>query len=350
MNENEAPKKGKKKAVILAAAAGLVVLIAAVAAFFLLRNPDYRTMQVYQLDGGAQVEREGVGTVTPYVNMMLESGDRASTMDDGWLYLLLDSNKYLLAEPNTRFAIQASGTRANSRTRLDLEAGALVSHITEPLSDRSSYEVYTPNSVMAVRGTSFRVEVWFDDEGVSHTVLQVVEGIVEVHLLYPDGTVGDEARQFVQGTTVSIWGDAETSDYDGVADEVDYYSMQIPTLEFLKIGLYRGAVGIGGVGGIDLLEEGGGTVVIGGRIDLPENDSADRDSYDITEDELDEIIRLKQTLFTVTFVVDGQPFASQTVLFDHTAAAPLILPTAAGRWDFDFAQPIREDTEIPWIR
>lgn len=297
-----------KKAVILAAAA-LVVLGTAVG---LLVGRGYRTIQIYELVGEAALTREGE-QLTPYVNMQLKSGDRAETFADSFLYLRMDNDKYMLAEPETVFSLEASGSPRSSRTQIHLEAGAVVNHITRPLSAASSYVVTTPNSTMAVRGTSFRVYVWYDAAGLSHTLLQVFEGVVEVHLLYPDGRIGEEGRLFRAGETASIWGSSEDADYDEETAGIDYYKLEIRTLEFLKIGIGQPVTG-----------------------------------YDVTDSEVDEIIKLKQTVFQVRFVVGGQVFGTQSVLFDHTASPPLLTPAAGGAWDFDFDTPIRADTDIPW--
>lgn len=297
----------------IAIGAVVAVLVAvAVAVFFMLQS-GYRTIQVYDVDGQVEVDRPGTGVTAPYINMMLESGDKAATMVDGWLYLIMDSDKYMLAEPNTRFSLEASGTITDSITRLNLEQGALVSHITKPLSDKSLYEVTTPNSVMAVRGTSFRVEVWYDEDGVSHTKLQVFEGVVEVRLLYPDDSLDDEVRLVKAGQTITMWGDDRTSEYDEFVDEIDYISLEIKTLEFLKIGIGEGF-----------------------------------DEYDITIPDVDDIIALKQTYFEVKFTVDGETFGTQSILFDNLASEPTMRPKSSGSWDFDFDTPIREDTEVQW--
>ena len=299
----------------IAAAGAAVVVIAAIVAVFIFLNQDgYRTIQVFEVDGEVEIDRPGFGKTLPYSNMMLESGDKTTTMEDGWLYLIMDSDKYELAEPKTRFTLEASGTIKNSLTRLTLEEGALVTHITKPLSDQSSFEVYTPNSVMAVRGTSFRVEVWYDDDGVSHTKLQVFEGIIEVHLLYPDGSLSEEGRLVYAGQTVTIWGDSTTSDYDKIEDEIDYVSLLIPTLEFLKIGIAEGY-----------------------------------DVYNITIPDVDDIIALKSTYFDVNFTNDGEVFGTQSILYDHLAIEPTMRPTKNGSWDFDFNTPIHGPTEVKWI-
>lgn len=304
----------KEGRLAVGAIAGVVaILVALGAVFFLVRgDDDYRTIKVYRVDGTVELDRPGVGVSAPYENMLLQNDDRVATMADGWLYLLMDESKYLLAEPETVFSLQASGTKASNQTRLSLEAGALVSHITVPLDSESSYEVSTPNSVMAVRGTSLRVYLWYDADGVSHTVLQVFEGAVKVHLVYPDGSLSEE-RIFSAGQTAYIWGDSVTSDYDASLDDIDYYDLDIETLEFLKVGIGEGL-----------------------------------DGYTLTIPDVDEIIRLKQTYFTVRFLVGSRVFGTQQVLFDHCAVEPTLRPEASGRWDFDFSTCIRQDTDVYW--
>lgn len=294
--------------------AGVAVAIAVIAAAFFFRHQDgYRTIQVYEVDGEVEVDRPGFGITLPYANMMLENGDKSATMEDGWLYLIMDSDKYQLAEPATRFTLEASGTSLNSLTRLTLEQGALVTHLTKPLSEQSSYEVHTPNSVMAVRGTSFRVEVWYDEKGVSHTKLQVFEGVIKVHLLYPDGRLSEEGRLVYAGQTVTIWGDSTTSDYDHVSDKIDYLELKIPTLEFLKIGINEGY-----------------------------------DEYNVTVPDVDDFILLKQSYFDVKFTYNGKLFGMQSVQYDHLASKPTMQPTENGSWNFDFKTPIHGDTEVKW--
>ena len=277
------------------------------------KKEGFRTIQVYQLEGKAEVTRKNQGTLEPYVNMMLQNGDEGKTFEDSYLYLKMDEDKYLLAEPLTQFHLEATGSAKNSRTKIEIAEGAVVSHITEPLSEKSSYEVKSPNSTMAVRGTSFRVYVWYDENGISHTVLEVFEGTVEVRLIYPDGSVSSESKKFTVGQTVSIWGNSETSDYDYVGDSIDYYTLDIPTLEFLKIAI------------------------------------KDLEKYNITIPAVDEIIKIKQTYFDVIFKVGEEEFGRQSVLCDHFAHEPAFRPTLAGKWDFDFATPIRGKVEILWI-
>lgn len=303
-----AGKAGSRLLVFFIAAAVLLTLGSGMLG--LLRS-GYRTVQLYQLDGEAELVRADA-PMKPYVGMMLQNADRVSTFAESYLYLKMDDDKYLLAEPETRFTLVSEGSRSDARTKIRLDEGTIVNHIVVPLLDQASYEITTPNSTMAIRGTSFRVSVWYDETGLSHSRLQVFEGTVETHLVYPDGTLSRESRFFTAGQAVTIWGSSATSDYDLVEDGIDYYALEIPTLEFLHIG-------VDGLPG-----------------------------YDISREELDAILALKRTRFAVTFRAGGQVFAKQAVLWNHCAQEPTLKPSASGRWDFDFTAPITEDVEVLW--
>ena len=294
---------------------GGALLLAAIGVilFFVLRQQDYRVVKVYNVEGSATITRDGLGTVTPYENMLLQNEDRGNTFEDGYLYLNLDDDKYALAEPDTSFALEATGTSSNSRTRFNLEKGALVFHVTKQLSRKSTFEVTTPNSTMAIRGTSFRVLLLYDESGVSHTYLEVFEGVVEIRLRYPDGSISEEAVLVEKGQMVSVWGNDETSDFDRMFEEIDYYELEIPTLVFLKLGINE------------------------------------LDGYAVTIPEVDEIIERKQSYYNVFFMANGNVFGTQSVLYGNLASVPTLMPTQNGYWAYDFGEPIREETTIQWI-
>ena len=53
----------------------------------------------------------------------------------------------------------AEGTAANSRTRIAVAEGTVITEVQNKLSGDSSFDVVTPNSTMAIRGTSTYSEV-----------------------------------------------------------------------------------------------------------------------------------------------------------------------------------------------
>ncbi|MDO5775890.1 MAG: FecR family protein [Eubacteriales bacterium] len=177
------------------------------------KNEAYRSISVYKLTGSADVDRENIGKLFAYVNMQLISKDKVSTAKQTELYLKLDDDKYIMAESDTQFNIIAEGTKKNSKTKIELKKGSIVNRIDNKLEEGASYEVSTPNSTMAVRGTKFKISVDLDADGSSHTVLSVYDGNVETRLVSPNGVVGEPV--FIgPGKQVRIGGNANNSYFE----------------------------------------------------------------------------------------------------------------------------------------
>lgn len=170
------------------------VAVIAVAMIVLLSNREetFRSILVYDVEGNAVIERETVGSMDAAENLYLESGDRVSVAADSSMRMKLDDDKYVMAEANTIFSVEAEGTDADSRTKICLEQGAITNEIQHPLSEGSQYETSTPNSVMAVRGTIYRVELYVDENGDQNTKLCCFQGKVGTKPILPDGTCGEE--------------------------------------------------------------------------------------------------------------------------------------------------------------
>lgn len=60
---------------------------------------------------------------------------------------------------NTVKRFYATGNERNSKTGIDLLNGAITCEVRKKLNSNSTYEINTPNSTMAVRGTTVRAEV-----------------------------------------------------------------------------------------------------------------------------------------------------------------------------------------------
>ncbi len=175
-------------------AAGAVLLLAAVvAACVLCFSPKgYRLIQIYAVQGEARLYRESVGELEAYENLMLQAQDILSTGEGGSVRLKLDEDKYLLVEENSEIQIAASGDSGNSKTEIQLRKGAVTSELQNKLSETSSYQVAAPNSVMAVRGTVYRVEASVNEAGEPVTGAMVLEGTVAFRPVMEDGSLGEE--------------------------------------------------------------------------------------------------------------------------------------------------------------
>jgi len=341
----------------------------------------YRMIQVLEVLGTVSVERVSVGTMDAYEGMRLESGDNITVGAESWLKIKMDEDKYALVEPGSVLRLEASGSSADSKTILHLEAGAVSSRLEEKLSEASSYEVNTPNSTMAVRGTVFRVEVTVDEDDVSISNVSVYGGSVAARLLYPDGTMDGEQKAvlLVDGTGAQVWGNDVLSRYVTTDAEPGLDDLRLKTLEFLQEARDAGQ---------DLkisqeeLEE-----LITAMEQEPEPSEESVKPVEETTAATEEPQKptegttptttptnprpttpatppateppaanpsptdppaTEPVQYTVTFRYGGANFATQIVLRNATAEVPKLQPTASGSWNFDFTTPITQDTVIVW--
>lgn len=203
-------------------------------------NEEYRNIRISECSGTVQVERSDTGVLEAYTGMMLQSEDILTTGEESYLYLKLDEDKYAMLEPESRARLVASGNSQDSKTSIYLEKGAIVNRLDVDLSADSVYEVNTPNSTMAVRGTNFRIEVRSDENGTSYTDVSVYEGTVACRLIHPDGSVDEEAVSGTGGNGIQIKGDGEDSVYIVIDGTIDYEELPVETLEFLEAVMKEG--------------------------------------------------------------------------------------------------------------
>ena len=218
--------------------AAVVAVIATIAVFLVMRfersDDAYRSIQIYEVEGTASVDREGIGAMEAVENLYLESGDRITVSGGSYMRLKLDDDKYILVEENSVLSIEAEGTKQDSLTTIRLEQGAVTNEIRNPLSEKSTYEVITPNSVMAVRGTVFRVAISSDENGVLYTKVDTFEGAVGVSRILPDGSIQEEDAQIPGGNEVIVYMDEQITEYLSAPQEIRYEELPVQTLSFLK--------------------------------------------------------------------------------------------------------------------
>ncbi len=299
---------GKKKAFIIAVIALAVLAVAATVIFLkVFKKDEYRILKVFEFEGVAKVVRDQIGEIEPYVNMVLESGDDI-TLESGKMCLQADEDKYIYLEEGTEIVLKASGNSASSKTTIELLDGAITNDIQNKLLNESTYEINTPNSTMSVRGTVFRVYVYYKD-GVKYTKVSVFDGKVTTRLKYKDGTFSDKTVDVEKGKEVLIYEDDKTTDYVSDPTDIDYSDLPDYVLELL----------------IGVIDE--------GRELIP------------TREELEALL---SKIVTVRFMYKGQEFGTQTVAKGGKAVRPKLKPAESGDWNFDFSKTIEEDTVIEW--
>lgn len=215
MSEKKSAFLSRKLILCIAAA---VCAVIAVIVFFALRarSTGYRDISVFEISADGVVSRNGE-ELSVYQGMKLQNGDNLKVTGEGFLRLLLDQDKYVSLEPGTEINLTVSGNDTDSHTQIELVAGRILNEIDSKLSENSSYEITTPASVMAVRGTAFYVSCEPDGSG-SYTVdLAVLDGTV--------GTTasGAETEQFVEaGEAAQLFGNEDGAQVTYINEPISY--------------------------------------------------------------------------------------------------------------------------------
>lgn len=300
----------RKVIAIIAGAAVAVVAAAVILAVVLQKKDSYRLLKLFEFEGTGMVSRESKGDITPYTNMVLESGDKVS-LDTGIMTIQADDDKFIHLDEHTTIQLVASGTSANSKTSIEILEGGITSDIRNKLSADSSYEINTPNSAMSVRGTVFYSYV-YEIDGVKYTRICCFDGEVATKLSYINGTTSEEEVYVPMGKEVIIYEDGTTTAYlYPDPQDIDYSTLPRDELEKLK-------------------------------------NMIDKDGLklSITSPEL---TRLLEGPYYITFVYDGIEFGTQEVERGDLVQIPFLSPSVTGAWDYDFDEPVERDITIEWL-
>ncbi|MBO4845538.1 MAG: FecR domain-containing protein [Lachnospiraceae bacterium] len=208
MEEKSFWKSKKGKAVIIA----VILIIICIIIALLLRKDGYRSIAVEQVSGTVNVVGEkNNGKV--YKGQRLYSGDDVSVLESSDLTLCVDNDKYIYADHDTHFKLEASSPKESSKIKIVVDRGSELSEITAKLAVDDSYEVDTPNSTMSVRGTTFRVTVYHCEDGFVYTLLEVSEGRVLTRLKTRTGEYNGVEKEFGPGESALIRGNDDLSEF-----------------------------------------------------------------------------------------------------------------------------------------
>jgi len=216
-----------------------VGVVAAVTAILIIANSGIRSIVVNALNGVTTVVN-GSNTNEAYEGLKLKAGDDVTVSSDADLTLAMDEDKYVYAEPNTHFWIEAKGKLGNTNTKVFMDEGSNLFRIDDKLGENESFTVDTPNSTMAVRGTVFRVTCRTDENGEFYTDVEVYEGEVFVQAKFKDDRKANDNRVFKAGEWVTVHLDKDEtvseflkSDNDYKMTEENYKNLRVGTVEFL---------------------------------------------------------------------------------------------------------------------
>lgn len=192
---------------------GVFIICVGIFCYFTFHQEEgFRIIKLIDFAGKVEIKRKDVGILDPYNDLRLIADDKVQTYDESKAYFSLDSDKYIYCQENSLVQIDSVGSEKNSRTKITLLKGNELNEIQNPLSSKSKYNVETPNSIMSVRGTVFKVSVKYDKNGESYATLNVYEGAVKTELVFPDGTISDPIV-VKKGYAVDTHGTDKLSEY-----------------------------------------------------------------------------------------------------------------------------------------
>ena len=172
----------KRIIVILIVAGCLLLFLGYLCRQSLWSENTYRNVKVLETEGEAYVTRKDT-QISVYEQMIIQGGDSMVTGKDGRVDLQLDDDKYLVVEEDSQVEFELEGNKEKGAICIHLNQGAVYNQIDNPLAQDDSYEIHTPDGVMAVRGTKFRVSVRTSSNGKKReTRISVFDGTVHVQL------------------------------------------------------------------------------------------------------------------------------------------------------------------------
>ena len=168
-------KKSSKKWLFLSFAAIVLIAIVSVAIVMVVKKKEsYRTLEIIECVGEGTVYR-GEKEIAAYEDMKLRSGDTITVGENSYVRMKFDDDKYVYLEGHALIKLIADGTKKDSRTIVDIELGTMVTEVQNKLSDKSVYEINSPNTTMAIRGTITVSKVDYDIPEIADSTGEAVQ-------------------------------------------------------------------------------------------------------------------------------------------------------------------------------
>ena len=160
MAVNKNSKKTRVFVIIFLVVAILVTALTTVLSFGESES-SYRTITVIEVTGTVGVAHNDI-EYQAYTGMHLEEGYSVVTSGNSYIRLLLDDDKYVKLEAGSKATFEEV---SGGKTAIRIERGSIVAEVTRPLEIDEDFIVNTPNAVLAVRGTLFRVDLSRNEKG-----------------------------------------------------------------------------------------------------------------------------------------------------------------------------------------
>jgi len=183
-------------------------------------EPTGETGTLSDLEGGVQVQRQGVGAwIVASDGMKVGTGDSLKTGGDGYVLITFFDGSVMEVEADTKISVEELSKASGGATtvRISQVLGNTVNRVENLIDSSSTYEVETPAGSAVVRGTIFNMAV-DRDRGVIHTCVNTSkEEDEEQHSI--DFSNNGKTVEVIEGKTSCCWdggvpGDPDYTDPD----------------------------------------------------------------------------------------------------------------------------------------
>ncbi len=208
MTENKNLKKTKLAVIIFLVIAIIITALTTVLSFGESKS-GYKTITVIEVTGTVGVVHNDT-EYQAYMGMHLEEGYSVVTSGNSYIRLLLDDDKYVKLEAGSKATFEEI---RGGKTAIRIERGSIVAEVTRPLEIDEDFIVNTPNAVLAVRGTLFRVDLSRNEKGELNTDVMTYGGAVTSKRVQPNGEVEALELTIKQGFKATVNMDDEKTVY-----------------------------------------------------------------------------------------------------------------------------------------
>ncbi len=205
----------KKEKIIFGAGAIVVVAILAVILIAVLggnNSKGFRSVRVSEIVGTATVTFEEK-EYAAYKDMKLEEGHDLITGAESFVRMVLDEDKYIRVEEDSKITFETLGKEGSGKTAIRLEYGAITNEAATALGEGEEYIINTPNTILAIKGTFFRVAVDVAADGTVSVDIFTYGGAVECKRVLPNGEVVDESVLIEAGYKTKVYMNDEDTVY-----------------------------------------------------------------------------------------------------------------------------------------
>jgi predicted small lipoprotein YifL len=170
-------------------------------------EPTGETGTLSDLEGGVQVQRQGVGAwIAATSEMKIGVGDSLKTGSGGYVLITFFDGSVMEVEADSKISVEelsvAPGT-GSTTVRINQVIGSTLNRVENLIDSSSTYEVETLAGSAVVRGTILRIEVERDRKIIHTCTSTLKEEDEEVHSV--DFSNGGKTVEVPEGKTSCCW-------------------------------------------------------------------------------------------------------------------------------------------------